>query len=285
MILSFHPCIDADLQIILGDRSLSSRDMEMISSAEAVILHQGMVGPLFEACCKAEVKTFPDYTMRYKYPGKIGQSSLFKNFDLRHPKTSSWETVDAYVQANPEIEALMQHGPFVMKANLSHEGEGVFLVKDAPSFREALHRLTLKERADVKGFVVQEFIPCGGNVLRSVIMGKNVISYWKRPVHHGQEITTISKGALVDKVWQPVLLKMGDDCAQVLSKKTGINLAAVDFLVPPAEKGTSPLFLEINYYFGRKGLGGMENYYRLLFRSIQEWLMDLHLDPDAVRLV
>jgi len=285
MILSFHPCIDADSQIILGDRNLSDRDLEMIASAEAVILHQGMVDSLVEACRKANVKTFPDYTMRYKYPGKIGQSRLFKDFALNHPETSSWKTVEAYMQASPDGISQMRQCPFVMKADLSHEGEGVFLVKDEPSFRGALHRLTLKEKAGAAGFVVQKFIPCDGNVLRSVILGRQVISYWKRPANNGQEITTISKGALVDKVWQPELLKKGDDCARVLRERTGINLAAVDFIIPFAEKERALLFLEINYYFGRKGLGGLENYYRLLFRAVQEWLMDLHLNPDAVKLV
>ena len=285
MILSFHPCIEADVQIILGDRGLSTADVKMISSAEAVILHQGKVDSVFEACRKRGVKTFPDYAMRCKYPGKAGQSRLFKDFGLPHPMTHSWETVEAYLHANPERETVMQQGPFVMKDNLSHEGEGVFLVKDKVSFHAALQRLTLKEKSGSTGFVVQEFIPCDGNVLRSVIIGKNVLSYWKRPADNGQEITTVSRGARVDKVWQPGFLKMGNDCAHVLAEKTGINLAAVDFLVPFSQKEPSPLFLEINYYFGRKGLGGSENYYRLLFQAVQEWLMDLHLNPDAVRLV
>ena len=210
MILSFHPCIDADLQIILGDRSLNSTDLEMISSAEAVILHQGKVDPVFEACRKAGVKTFPDYAMRFKYPGKMGQSRLFKDFDFPHPMTYSWETVDSYLQANPEIEAMLPQSPFVMKANSSHEGEGVFLVKDKASFHAALQRLTLKEKSGAAGFVVQKFIPCDGNVLRSVIMGKNVLSYWKRPAGDGQEITTVSKGARVDKAWQPRFSQDGE---------------------------------------------------------------------------
>ena len=99
------------------------------------------------------------------------------------------------------------------------------------------------------------------------------------------EITTISKGARVDKAWEPEFLRMGDDFARLLTGRTGINLAAVDFLIPFSEKDPSPLFLEINYYFGRKGLGGLENYYRLLFQAVQEWLRDLGLSPDAVRLV
>ncbi len=257
----------------------------MISSAKAVILHQGMVDALFNACCKAGTPTFPDYAMRYKYPGKTGQSRLFNDFALNQPKTSRWKTVASYLQANPDMDEILQQTPFVMKADLSHEGEGVFLVKDEPSFRVALDRLSLKEKSGAGGFVVQEFIPCDGNVLRSVIIGKQIISYWKRPADSGQEVTTISKGARVDNVWQPDLLDMGSNWARILREKTGINLAAIDFLAPFPGKAPPPFFLEINYYFGRKGLGGLENYYRLLFRAVQDWLEDLHLNPYAVRLL
>jgi len=32
------------------------------------------------------------------------------------------------------------------------------------------------------------------------------------------------------------------------------------------------LFLEINYFFGRKGLGGSEAYYKLLQQEIDRWI-------------
>jgi ribosomal protein S6--L-glutamate ligase len=32
------------------------------------------------------------------------------------------------------------------------------------------------------------------------------------------------------------------------------------------------MLLEINYFFGRKGLGGSENYYRILLAEIRNWL-------------
>jgi ribosomal protein S6--L-glutamate ligase len=35
------------------------------------------------------------------------------------------------------------------------------------------------------------------------------------------------------------------------------------------------MLLEINYYFGRKGLGGSEAYYKILRKEIQAWLSSL----------
>ncbi|MBW1888483.1 MAG: hypothetical protein JRI52_09070, partial [Deltaproteobacteria bacterium] len=72
---------------------------------------------------------------------------------------------------------------------------------------------------------------------------------------------------------------------QKLSRATCINLAAIDFVFPFDRPDPYPLFLEINYYFGRRGLGGSLNYYRLLFEAVQEWLKENGLDPESVELV
>jgi len=133
--------------------------------------------------------------------------------------------------------------------------------------------------------VTQHFISSGGNVLRAVIMGNQILTYWKRPAKAGQIITTIRKGALIDHEWRPELQEKGKKQARVLSKRTGINLAAVDFVFPLSETAPEPLFLEINYYFGRRGLGGMDAYYQLLFRAIQDWLEGIGLNPKTVELV
>jgi ribosomal protein S6--L-glutamate ligase len=116
-------------------------------------------------------------------------------------------------------------------------------------------------------------------------MGNQILTYWKRPAKPGQIITTISKGARIDHDWQPELQEKGRHQARILAKRTGINLAAVDFVFPLSEESPEPLFLEINYYFGRRGLGGMDAYYRLLFRAIQDWLKGIGLSHEAVELV
>ena len=281
MILSFHPCFTADHQIILGSRSLNEEDRRLIRSAHAVILPQGRAEGVFHDCQDSKTPMFPNYDMRQAYPGKVGQSRLFQKFQLPHPRTFRWERVDALKKApKPPHEF-----PFVVKDDRSHEAQGVFMVKNSDSLKTALGFLALKEGVENKGLVSQDFVASGGNVLRAVIMGNRILTYWKRPANPGQLITTISKGALIDHGWRPDLQEKGKNQARLLAKRTGINLAAVDFVFSLSKKDPGPLFLEINYYFGRRGLGGMDAYYRLLFQAIQDWIKGIGLDPETVELV
>jgi len=285
MILSFHPCFDTDIQIILGDRRLDSSIHKCIEKADGIVLPQACPQDLYNICTKSKASLFPNYQARIEYPGKIGQSRLFKKFDFPHPATLRWRGVEDYEEACLRLDTLPHDLPFLIKENMSHEGEGVFLIENKKALKEALDNLALRERSGLKGFVTQAYVPCGGNVLRAVIIGKRIITYWKRPGKPGQEITTISRGAIVDHDWQPDLQEKGKVQARLLSDKTGINLAAIDFVFLLAEKDPDPLILEINYYFGRRGLGGTENYYRLLYEAIQDWLKEVGLDRESVGLV
>lgn len=285
MILSFHPCFDTEIQIILGDRRLDSTIRESIQKATAIILPQASTQDLNEICATSGASLFPSYEARIKYPGKIGQSLMFKDFQLPHPRTLRWHSVEDFEEACPPSDTLPHDPPFLIKENMSHEGGGVFLIENRTALNEALDNLALRERSGLKGFVTQAYVPCGGNVLRAVVIGKRVITYWKRPSKPGQEITTISRGAIIDHDWQPDLQEKGKVQALLLSDKTGINLAAIDFVFPLTEKDSEPLILEINYYFGRRGLGGTENYYRLLYEAIQDWLSEIGLDLESVSLI
>ncbi len=285
MILSFHPCFETHVQVILGARRLDSPDLELIRDAEAIVLPQGCPEDLFQACSRSDALIFPNYEMRFKYPGKMGQSLLFKGFGFSHPVTLRWPTVDKFKKAYPDPELFPHNLPFLIKDDKSHEADGVYFVEDRSSLSEALDYLILRERSGMLGFVTQEFVPSGGNVLRAVIIGKRVITYWKRPNKPGQVITTISRDAIIDSEWKPDLQEKGKEQAHVLTEKTGINLAAVDFVFPLSLKRPAPFFLEINYYFGRRGLGGTENYYRLLYQAVQEWLLEIGLNPKSVRLI
>ena len=281
MILSFHPCFTADHQIILGDRPLNEEDRRLIRGAQAVILPQGRFDRVFHECLAAGAPMFPNYEMRLAYPGKVGQSRLFEAFQLPHPRTFRWKSVGCFGTATRTPHEF----PFVLKDDKSHEAEGVFMVSGLKPLEKALAFLALKEDGKNNGFVTQDFIHSEGNVLRSVILGERIVTYWKRPAEPGQVITTISKGALIDHDWKPDLREKGGVQAQVLARRTGINLAAVDFVFDLSKNDPDPLFLEINYFFGRRGLGGMDAYYRLLFRAVQNWLRGIGLNPGVVELV
>jgi ribosomal protein S6--L-glutamate ligase len=104
-------------------------------------------------------------------------------------------------------------------------------------------------------------------------------------VKSGQIITSVSRGARIGKTWRMDLQVEGGRRSLVFSKQTGVNLAAIDFVCSLSDMQPELLFLEVNYYFGRRGLGGSEDYYHILHDAVREWLLGKGLDPSPVMLV
>ena len=282
MILSFHPCVTADHQIILGNRQPDSRDAPYILQAELIILPQTCSEKLFSMCSKSHGSLFPEYGVRFDYPGKVGQSILFQKAGLPQPKTMQWNSVDHFIGA---LNNTYPHEfPFLIKEDKGHEAEGIHIIKDDGDIEISLNKISNRYHQGETRFITQELVQADGNTLRVVIMEDSYISYWKRSGKE-QVISTVSNGAAIDKTWRPDLQEKGLEMAEKLSRKTGINLAAVDFIFNLKEPDPEPLFLEINYSFGRAGLGGTINYYKLLFRAITNWMGKNGYDPTKVKLV
>jgi ribosomal protein S6--L-glutamate ligase len=285
MILSFHPCFLADTQVILGDGFLNAHDHRHIEAADVIILPQTCPLELYQACEKTSALLFPNYEARFKYPGKIGQSRLFKELGLPHPKTKQWSSIKVFRDRHPKGAPFPREVPFVIKADKAHEAEGVYVIEDSSTLESALKAMERLEGSGLPGFVSQEWIETEGNVFRVVIMGKNLRSFWKRAEGSWGKVAAISRGAKIDENWRPDLQEKGKMQAQRLSSATGINLAAIDFVFPFSHPDPQPLFLEVNYSFGRQGLGGSQNFYLLLFAVLQEWLVEKGFDPDSVTLL
>jgi ribosomal protein S6--L-glutamate ligase len=276
MILSFHPCFVADAQIIPGDRRLDSTDFALIKGAKAIILPQTCSLALYRACKTSSAFVFPNYDRRFQYQGKTGQSRLFEQMNWPHPETRRWRTVRA-LRKNP-----MQRMPFLIKADRSHEGCGVWLIPNREEFESALARLV---EWGGPPFVTQELIAGGGNVLRVVVLGRRFSCYWKRPLKPDRMVTTVSRGARIDRNWKPGLREKGVIQAKKICIESGIDVAAMDFVFSMADPDPQPLILEINYFFGRRGLGGSITYYRMLHKAIRGWLEEHGIDPKPVKLV
>jgi len=282
MILSFHPCFVADAQIILADRKLSAEDRRLIQTADAIILPQTCSLSLYKACANSKARVFPDYELRFKYPGKVGQSRLLERSRIPHPATKRWSSVKKF-RDHLNLERELPHEvPFFLKTDKSHEGDGILLVTDSQDLETALARL---ETNGPERFISQKLIPCRGNVLRTVVLHKEIFTYWKRADPSQGVISVVSHGARVDKKWRPELQEKGKAQTRRICEETGINLAAFDFVFNFDYPDPRPSLLEINYYFGRKGLGGSLRYYRLLLKAIHEWLKEKGLDPKRVHLV
>ncbi len=283
MILSFHPCIDADVQVILGDKEPDSAISDLIKQASAVILPQARSLKLYRLASSGCPNVFPDYDLRYKYPGKTGQARLFRQYEVAHPPTYIWKSVRDF-RCNLQRNGIPHQVPFVMKADHGHEGDHIYLVKDEHTLAEALYNLELLERPQSSGFVTQDYIESGNRVLRVVVIGKRLVSYWKISQAPDEFVVSLSKGARVERdLWEDKQ-RRGRQAVREFCAGTGVNLAAIDLIFSLKDQNHIPLFLEINYYFGRRGLGGSDEYYRMLFDEVKHWLEEQGLDSSCVTL-
>ncbi|MBN1102056.1 MAG: hypothetical protein JXL84_01440 [Deltaproteobacteria bacterium] len=282
MILSFHPCFAADAQIILGDREITREDLSLIEDAEAILLPQGCPVTLYRAVETCPGVVFPNYDMRFRYTGKRGQSVLFERMGWPHPATMRWGSVRDFRDYLRHSGDLPHRMPFFLKRDLSHEGTGVYLIGEMTRIEFVLREI---ERCGDSGFISQDCIPCDGNVLRVVILGRKALSYWKRPERADELVISAGRNAWIDTQWREDLQEKGRAEALRFSEESGINLAAMDFVFSTADPAPRPLILEINYYFGRRGLGGSLRYYRLLYDAIHEWLIEQGIDPGPLSLV
>lgn len=276
MILSFHPLYTADLNLLCAGRDPGEQELAAIRQAKAVILPQGCRESLFRAARNNCAQVFPDYDARFAYPEKIGQAKLFQKARVSHPDTVVY---DKGALSGLDYQALLNNlpfeFPFVFKFNWGGEGETVFLLQSLDALEKAIKNAVLYEKSGQYGFLLQEFIPTTGRSLRVVVIHRSYLSYWR--VHDEADgfYTNLKKGAKIDAESDPALQKAAIAATQSFCDQTKINLAGFDFLFSESDLQTGmikPLFLEINYFFGRKGLGGSENYYKLLRAEIDNWI-------------
>ncbi|MBW1771231.1 MAG: hypothetical protein JRJ17_08820 [Deltaproteobacteria bacterium] len=110
-----------------------------------------------------------------------------------------------------------------------------------------------------------------------MVIGDQLFSYWRIQEDPSQFATSLKAGAVINHDTDPELQDAGRAAVKAFCSKTRINLAGFDFLFSEKEKVPVPLFLEINYFFGRRGLGGSLNYYELIDRAVEGWLGRLGL--------
>ena len=290
MIVSFHPCFEADINIICAGRDPDADDLNAIQGAAAVVLPQGCRESLYRMAKANCAHVFPDYAARFRYPGKTGQARLFAETGFPHPKTRAYADTSRFRQSDGSPSNPGLPFPFVFKMDWGGEGDTVSLIRNADDWEQALSRVAAFERSGQYGFVLQEFIPATDRTLRVVVVGQYLHAYWRiqdNPMAFG---TSVSHGARIDSDADPKLRQAGIDLTRNFCEQTGINLAGLDLIFKPAIDSSVmpwPLFLEINYFFGRTGIGGSEAFYDILEREIDRWLKGLDqaiVKPDGVRL-
>ncbi len=278
MILSFHPIIEADENRICAGRPPGEAELGAIRRAAAVILPQGCTAELYRMARANCPHIFPTLDTRFDYPGKLGQIRLFREQGVAHPRTEIFETIDRFRRRSPSVPF-----PVVVKMDWGGQGDTVFRVNDARELTRTLERIRAFERTGQGGFIIQQFIPTRQRSLRVAVIGARMIAYWRIVSGTGAFAASVTAGAAIDHEADPELRAAATAVVRQFCQATGLQLAGFDFLFDTRalDQGRiEPLMLEINYFFGRTGLGGSERYYDLLIREVDSWLVRLGLGRE-----
>jgi ribosomal protein S6--L-glutamate ligase len=273
MILSYHPCFEADKNILCAGREPDADDLAAIRAAHAVILPQGCRGSLYELARNNCNHVFPNFDSRFQYEGKIGQVQLFQEKNVPHPRAETYPNINTFAEHYGEITATPAFDfPFVFKFDWGGEGYQVYLIQSASEFIDILQTARDYEDSGHSGFIIQEYIPSTHRSLRVVVIGQTLISYWRVQSGARNFCSNLARGAVIDAQADPELQALAVTSVRAFCSRTGINLAGFDLLFSSQRKRRTPLFLEINYYFGRRGLGGSERFYEILVMEIEKWI-------------
>ena len=285
MILSFHPCIDADVNLIVAGRAPGSEEETLIKRADAIILPQGVRQDLYNLSVRHCSRVFPNYDHRFTHPGKIGDTLLFRTVGIPHPTTFIFSSVDAYLKRfPPEMARFPSSFPFILKGNQSGEGQMVFKIHDLEQLETYLEQFRAMENSGTQGFIIQQWIDHGGRDVRVVILYDRLSSYWRVQSDPQQFLTNIRAGGIIDQHSDLNLLQKAENMTQRFCQHTGINLAGIDVMFDKNDMADQPLLLEINYWFGRRFFCSSEAYYAILKKAIKRWLASFDSEwPKRIR--
>ena len=259
--------------MICAGRPPGDKERKAIEDAAATILPQGCRRELYELARRYCPRVFPNYTARFDYPGKIGQIRLFAESGVRIPASETFSSTAQFADRHGHRPAGLPFSfPFVVKFDWGGEGQTVSLVESVSDMETVLASAAACERAGLSGFILQEFIPCDNRVLRVAVIGSKAISYWRVGAKSDRSLVSAGAGARIDFNTDPDLQHRAVTAVQQFASATRIDLAGIDLLYASGVGEEEPYFLEINYFFGRRGLGGSQAFYELLSAEICAWL-------------
>ena len=144
MIVSFHPLFEADKNIICAGREPNADDFGAIKAAKIVILPQGCRQSLYEMATANCKYVFPNYRVRFDFPGKIGQIKLFRETSTAHPPAELYLSVAKFKQHYGETPGDISFGlPCVFKFDWRGEGETVYLINSRDDLKDVLNSYPL----------------------------------------------------------------------------------------------------------------------------------------------
>jgi len=253
-VVSFHPGIVVEENLPLLQSLLDADARRLVLNAAGLIFPKYISPWRYREFTRQARAWFPRLDSRYLYPGKSAQIRLFRQLGVAHP--------DSRLFKNPRhlLTVWRQWAPpwaypLVLKGDSGGGGSRVFPVGARADLPPLLARLPAAEPC-----LLQQLIEHGGRDLRVVIYGDRAVSYFREGAD--DFYNNISRGGRVCHHLLPDRQAAGVRAVRALCRWTGIDVAAFDVMF---EGTDAPILVEINFNFGRKGLGGRvahEGYFR-----------------------
>jgi ribosomal protein S6--L-glutamate ligase len=258
--VSFRPEIRMEVNLPTFTRVEDPGVIDLLKQATGVLLPSHVAPWMYQSITQHSKAWFPRLDARFAYQGKTKQVDLFRRMGVRHPESFVFDDI-AHLMAYLEIHGSPWPYPLVLKGDLGGGGETVFPIFQAEDFSNHLVRLPKD-----KPLLIQRWVEHGGQDLRVVVYGDQAVSYFR--VGGGQFYNNICQGGRLDHHGWPELQKKGRLFARSFCRRAGIDIAGLDLMFPDAD---DPVFIEINFHFGRKGLGGIKKHQQSIRIAIQSW--------------
>ena len=139
MILSYHPCFEADMNLLCAGRNPGADDLAAMKTADAVILPQGCYESLYKMAKDNCNHVFPNFDAKFNYKGKIGQIQLFQKYNGDHPESETYLDINAFLSHYGKFpEKPTFDFPFVFKFDWGGDGDHVYLINSTENFSKII---------------------------------------------------------------------------------------------------------------------------------------------------
>lgn len=239
---------------------LDARSKDLLRKAAGVLMPKYFSPIRYRQVAELAPNHFPRLGPRYLYRGKASQIRLFRAQGLPHPQTVIYDHPLQLLQDCSRSG--LPFVPCVLKGDRGGGGSAVFPIHSWSDLEQKIQLLPENEPV-----LLQEWVHNQGMDLRVVIVGELTESYFR--IGNGGFYNNVAQGGRIDHDIFPDKQILGRKMSRTLVQAAGIDVAGLDIMF---SAHSPPLFIEINFLFGRKGIGGRLGYDRLFWQAVQTWM-------------
>lgn len=258
--VSFYPRIPLDENLSIFEPLADTNVRLMVAQAAGVLLPPYISPWRYHAITRLASKWFPRLDARFAYQGKVRQIDLFRQLGVRYPETQTFRDPSHLVRHLQRFGAPWKY-PFVLKGDKGGGGNTVYPIYRPSDISKHTVKLPTAEPV-----LLQKWVEHGGRDLRVVVYGARAISYFR--VGGGHFYNNVCRGGRIDHESCPEQQTSGILATLEFCKSAFIDIAGFDLMFPDNEQ---PVFIEINFHFGRKGLGGFPGHQKKVQQAVKHW--------------